>query len=141
MKHEHEHIPTHTELLRGGPIEWEKPDPDHTFRGILDGTRGCTPIYEDDLVFAFHADVDTKDANWERHVVIIPKRPVPCLLDMGIRDNDVWCALLNGIQVVARKLNLHKTGFIVRANVLPPYQHTPHVHLHILEGKKPHAKE
>ena len=34
---------------------YEKPDPDHTFRGRLDGTRQKADevVYEDDLVFAF----------------------------------------------------------------------------------------
>jgi hypothetical protein len=32
-------------------------------------------------------------------------------------------------------LGLHETGFMVRMGVLPPYQHTEHVHIHILSGK------
>ena len=38
-----------------GAATWEKPDPDHTFRGRLDGTRAKADevVYEDDDVFAF----------------------------------------------------------------------------------------
>jgi hypothetical protein len=32
-------------------------------------------------------------------------------------------------------LGLYKTGFMVRMGVLPPYQQTENVHIHILAGK------
>lgn len=125
-----------SEILYGGPITWEKPDPDDSFRGILNGKRSHTVIYEDKRVFAFHPDVDSKNVNWEIHVVLIPKKVIPTLLDLGIADAQIWCALLNGVQMVARRLNLYKKGFVLKVNVLPPYQHTPRLHLHILSGKK-----
>ena len=120
---------------------YEKPDPDHTFRGRLDGTRQKADevVYEDDLVFAFKHNVDPSQEHWwETHVVIIPKRWIPTLLDIGVGDMRVWTAMIAGIQKVALKLGLHKTGFIVRSSVLPPYQHTEHVHIHILAGEHRH---
>lgn len=125
-------------LTRGRELVWTKPDPTHTFRGRLDGTR-ATPdevVYQDDQVFAFRHRIDpSREEWWEIHVVIIPKTWYPTLLDVGVGDVKIWCALIEGIQKVALKLGLFETGFQLRTGVLPPYQHTEHVHIHILAGK------
>ncbi len=125
-------------VTRGSQQHWEKPDPTHTFRGRLDGTR-ATPdeiVYEDEHVFAFRHRVDpTRDKWWEVHVVIIPKKWIPTVLDFGIGDVDIWHKLVHGIQQVAISLGLYEKGFMIRFGVLPPYQHTEHVHIHILSGK------
>ena len=117
---------------------WEKPDPEHTFRGRLDGTRERLDevVYQDDDVFAFRHNIDrTKDEWWEIHVVIIPKKWIPTILDIGLGDAAIWHALVAGIQKVALALGLYEKGFMIRMGVLPPYQHTEHVHIHILSGK------
>ena len=125
-------------LTRNRDMTWTKPDPAHTFRGRLDGTR-ATPdevVYEDERVFAFRHRIDpTREEWWEVHVVIIPKRWVPTLLDIGVGDVQLWCSLVEGIQRVALKLGLYDQGFQLRTGVLPPFQHTEHVHIHILAGK------
>lgn len=126
--------------LVSGPEQrtYEKPDPTHTFRGRLDGTRAKADevVYEDEDVFAFKHNVDRSRAEWwEVHVVIIPKRWVPTLLDMTAGDAHIWNKLLGGIQKVAASLGLVEKGFIIRMGVLPPYQHTEHVHIHILSGE------
>jgi histidine triad (HIT) family protein len=117
---------------------WEKPDPEHTFRGRLDGTRAKADevVYEDEEVFAFLHNIDrSKPEWWEIHVVIIPKKWFPTILDLGLGDARIWNRLIAGIQKVALKLNLYEKGFMIRMGVLPPYQHTEHVHIHILSGK------
>jgi histidine triad (HIT) family protein len=117
---------------------YTKPDPEHTFRGRLDGTRAKADevVYEDDAVFAFKHNVDrTAEEWWEIHVVVIPKRWVPTLLDMGPGEAELWARLLGAVQKVAIALHLDETGFMIRCGVLPPYQHTEHVHIHILSGK------
>ena len=125
--------------IRGdGKLTYDKPDPEHTFRGRLDGTRAKADevVYEDDEVFAFQHRIDETAAKyWEVHVVIIPKKWYPTLLDIGLGDAHIWHHLLGGIQKVALHLGLYEKGFIIRAGVLPPYQHTEHVHIHILSGK------
>lgn len=130
----------HLSEVISGPAqhEWEKPDPDHTFRGRLDGTRAKADevVYQDDDVFAFKHNVDpTREEWWEVHVVIIPKKWVPTLLDIGLGEAAIWNKLIGGIQKVALALNLYEKGFMIRMGVLPPYQHTEHVHIHILSGK------
>lgn len=128
-----------SELLSGpAQKQYEKPDPDHTFRGRLDGTRAKADevVYQDEDVFAFKHNVDpSREEWWEVHVVIIPKKWVPTLLDISIGDAYLWNKLLGGIQKVAASLGLYENGFIIRMGVLPPYQHTEHVHIHILSGK------
>jgi diadenosine tetraphosphate (Ap4A) HIT family hydrolase len=125
-------------LTRGRQLVWTKPDPAHTFRGRLDGTR-ATPdeiVYQDDQVFAFRHRIDPTAAEWwEVHVVIIPKQWYPTLVDIGVGDVKLWSALIEGIQKVALKLGLFECGFQLRTGVFPPYQHTEHVHVHILAGK------
>jgi histidine triad (HIT) family protein len=130
----------HLSELISGPEQhhWEKPDPNHTFRGRLDGTRAKADevVYEDGDVFAFKHNVDpSREEWWEVHVVIIPKKWVPTLLDIGLGDAAIWNKLIGGIQKVAMTLGLYEKGFIIRMGVLPPYQHTEHVHIHILSGK------
>jgi histidine triad (HIT) family protein len=132
-----------SQLITSGPQqEWEKPDPTHTFRGRLDGTRSIPNdvVYEDEFVYAFRHRIDPSLAKWwEIHVVIIPKKWMPTILDFGVGDVDLWHKLIQGIQQVAMILGLHEKGFMVRMGVLPPYQHTEHVHIHILAGK--HERE
>jgi histidine triad (HIT) family protein len=126
--------------LISGPQQkiYTKPDPTHTFRGRLDGSR-ATPdevVYEDDDVFAFRHRIHEEDEHyWEIHVVVIPKKWIPTLLDMSLGDDHIWLKLLGAIQKIAFALKLYETGFKIRAGVLPPYQHTEHVHIHILAGK------
>ena len=103
---------------------WEKPDPEHTFRGRLDGTRARADevVYEDDDVFAFRHNVDrSKEEWWEIHVVIIPKKWIPTILDFGLGDAKIWHHLIAGIQKVALTLGLYDQGFMIRMGVLPPY--------------------
>jgi histidine triad (HIT) family protein len=126
--------------LISGPDQknYTKPDPEHTFRGRLDGSR-TTPdeiVYQDDDVFAFrHRVHEDLPHYWEFHVVVIPKRWVPTLLDMTLGDEVIWLKLLGAIQKIAFANGLYESGFMIRAGVLPPYQHTEHVHIHILAGK------
>lgn len=128
-----------TQLITTGPQQrWEKPDPKHTFRGRLDGTRATADdvVYEDEFVYAFRHRIDpTLQKWWDIHVVIIPKRWIPTLLDFDVGDVELWHKLIAGIQQVSMILGLHDTGFTIRIGVLPPHQHTEHVHIHILSGK------
>ena len=125
-------------ICSGPQTQWEKPDPDHTFRGRLDGTRATADevVYEDEHVFAFRHRINPSLPKWwEVHVVIIPKKWIPTVLDFGVGDVELWCKLIEGIQKVSLILGLHKTGFMIRMGVLPPVQHTEHLHIHILAGK------
>ena len=121
---------TPADVLSGEP-NWPKEQRD--WEKIVDDNE---VVYEDEDVFAFRHNIDqSKEEWWEVHVVIIPKKWIPTILDFGLGDSRIWNRLIAGIQKVALKLGLQEKGYMIRMGVLPPYQHTEHVHIHILSGK------
>jgi len=70
------------------------------------------------------------------HILLIPKRHITTVLDLRPEDSGLVMRLLEAIQIVARKLGLDERGFYIRANVMPPFQHTGHVHIHLLHHVK-----
>ena len=71
------------------------------------------------------------------HVLVIPKRHVPTLLDPGPDDAPLVMALLDAVQGTARALGLETGGFYLHINCLPPYQHTGHLHWHVRADAAP----
>jgi hypothetical protein len=95
-------------------------------------------VFEDEHVVAYEIDDDDREEIMdvgERRITIAPRKPVVSLLDIGVADAQLSAHMLVALQQVAYKLNLHRTGFEVRFNVLPPYQRRPHLSLHIRTGK------
>jgi hypothetical protein len=124
------------ELLRGEPIAWPKPDSHFDVMKHIEAA-GAVVVFEDEHVVAYEIDDDEREdtiAPGERRITIAPRKPVQSLLDIGIADAQLSAHLLFALQQVAYKLGLHKTGFEVRFNVLPPYQRRPHLSLHIRTG-------
>jgi hypothetical protein len=125
-----------TELLLGRPIVWPKPDSHFDVMKHIEES-GARVIYEDGHVVAYEIDDDEREKAMqpgERRITIAPRKPVASLLDLGVADAQLSAHLLFAMQQVAFKLNLHKTGFEVHFNVLPPYQRRPHLSLHIRTG-------
>jgi hypothetical protein len=124
------------ELLHGRPIEWPKPDSHFdVMKHIADAE--AVIIFENEHVVAYEIDDDDREAvkePGERRISIAPRKPVESLFDIGIADAQLAAHLLFAMQQVAYKLNLHKSGFEVRFNVLPPYQRRPHLSMHIRTG-------
>jgi hypothetical protein len=124
------------ELLRGEPIAWPKPDPNFDVMDHI-AAAGARVVFENDHVVAYEIDDDEREDAimiGERRITVAPKKPVQSLLDVGIADAQLTAYLLFALQQVTYKLGLHKTGFEVRFNVLPPYQRRPHLSLHIRTG-------
>ncbi|HTE85430.1 MAG TPA: HIT domain-containing protein, partial [Dehalococcoidia bacterium] len=106
-------------------------------RGVLDGTLPVEHIYENDEALAFYSPPGHRLSDqYETHVYVIPKRHVTTLLDLTPEDAALVQGLLDAIRAVARMLGLDERGFFVRWNVMPPYQHTGHIHLHLLSGER-----
>ena len=73
-------------------------------------------------------------------IVVAPKNETHTLMDLGVADEALTTALLHGIQQVALKLNLHKEGFEVRADVLP-YQQVGYLRFKVRAGKRDRSPE
>ena len=119
-----------SDVLLEHPVEWPK-----AAKKVK--KKNVQVVYEDDLVIGF-LETDDESAPThpgELHATVIPKKYVPSLIDLTVADGDLTTALLNGIQKTAFALGLHKKGFEVRANVLPPYQHAPGLKFKIRSGK------
>jgi histidine triad (HIT) family protein len=116
-------------------VKWSRDD--WYCHGVLDGTLPVERIYENAEALAFYSPPghDLSD-KYETHIYVIPKRHVLTLLDLTPGDSVLIQGLLDAIQTVARTVGLDERGFIVRWNVMPPYQHTGHIHIHLLSGER-----
>jgi histidine triad (HIT) family protein len=114
-------------------IEWKNAD--WFCHGILDGSLPAERLFENDEALAFLAPPGHRNKKYESHALVIPKRHVETLLDLDA-DGALPGALIEAIQGAAIRLGLDERGFFLRANVLPPYQGTGHMHMHLLSGKR-----
>jgi len=89
-------------------------------------------VFEDDEVIAFH-DVDPKAPV---HVLVVPKRVIPCLAESTEGDQALLGKLLHTTRIVAQKLDLLTSGYRVVINSGPDAgESVPHLHVHVL-GKR-----
>lgn len=89
-------------------------------------------VYEDDHVMAF------KDINPQApvHVLIIPKKHIPTLLDLAEDDATLLGKVYLAAQEIARKFGIAGDGFRVVANCGQAAGQTVfHVHFHLLGGR------
>jgi len=90
-------------------------------------------VYEDDLVVAF------KDNNAKApvHLLIVPRKNIPRLAEAKPDDAGVLGHLLFKAAEVAEKAGLKKTGYrLVINNGADAGESVPHLHCHILGGRK-----
>jgi histidine triad (HIT) family protein len=113
---------------------WERPD---SFCGAgLWGPQAVDRIYENAEALAFHVSREPHEAV---HALVIPKRHVETLLDLEPQHGPLVMAMLEAVQSTARTLGLDESGFSVRINCLPPYQHVGHLHWHVI-AELPHRE-
>jgi histidine triad (HIT) family protein len=92
----------------------------------------ATIVYEDDMVLAFR-DIDPQAPT---HVLIVPKKPIPCIAQAKPEDQQLLGHLLLKAAEVAAKLGLAKSGFRLVFNNGPDAgEAVPHLHCHILGGR------
>lgn len=90
-------------------------------------------VFEDDLVLAF------KDINpgAPAHVLIVPKKPIPRIAEAQPEDHQVLGHLLLKAAEVAKQLGLVQGGYRLVINNGPDAgESVPHLHLHILGGRR-----
>ena len=94
---------------------------------ILSGKFEVRKIWEDDNVLAFHHPKPQA----ETHVVVVPKKHIPSILDSIALDGALLISMVLAVQKTAQKLGLDQSGFYVRTNAGAPGV-TPHMHWHIV---------
>jgi histidine triad (HIT) family protein len=103
------------------------------FEKIIAREIPATIVYEDDLVLAFR-DIKPQAPT---HVLIIPKKPIPRLAEAAPDDHKVLGHLLMKAAEVADKLGLKQGGYRLVVNNGPDAgEAVPHLHVHILGGRK-----
>jgi len=102
------------------------------FEKIIAREIPATIIYEDDLVFAVR-DIDPQAP---KHVLLVPKKPIPRLAEAKPEDLPLLGHLLLKAAEIAAKLGLNENGYrVVINNGEDGGESVPHLHVHILGGR------
>jgi histidine triad (HIT) family protein len=102
------------------------------FEKIIDKEIPANIVYEDDQVVAFR-DIHP---NAPVHVLVVPRKPIPRILDANPDDAGVLGHLLLKAAEIAAKLGLRESGFRLVINNGPDAgESVPHLHCHILGGR------
>jgi histidine triad (HIT) family protein len=105
------------------------------FEKIIARELPATIVYEDDLVVAFR-DINPQAPT---HVLIVPRKPIPRIAEAKPEDAPLLGHLLLKAAEVAEKLGLKHSGFRLVFNNGPDAgEAVPHLHCHILGGRKMH---
>ena len=106
---------------------------DCIFCKIANGTIPSKKVYEDDEVVAF----DDIHPMAPVHVIIIPKKHIPTMLDVTKTDMSSIGSMFNAAQEVAQIKGINERGFraVINCNE-EGGQVIFHMHMHVLGGKK-----
>lgn len=96
---------------------------------VLSGRTAVKVVAETDDVLAYH---HTRPF-WPVHVVVIPKRHVPSLTDLGDADEELLHELLAVVRAVASEVEREHGAARVLTN-LGEYQDSKHLHFHVNSG-------
>ena len=102
------------------------------FCRIIKGEIPSSKVFENDQVFAF------RDINPQApfHVLVVPKKHVASVAEIGQLDNDEIAACLHAVAQIASEASL-TGGYRVISNCGPDAcQSVPHLHFHILGGRQ-----
>lgn len=96
---------------------------------VLSGRTRVEVVAETPTVLAYH---HTRP-HWPVHVVVIPKRHVPSLTDLGEGGEALLAELLAVVRQVAAEVEGRHGGARVLTN-LGRYQDSKHLHFHVNSG-------
>lgn len=106
---------------------------DCLFCKIAAGVIPAKKIYEDDRIFAFF-DISPQA---KVHFLVIPKKHIDNLMELEETDGPMMGYLLYQAQKLAQELGLEDSGARFVFNCKSDGGQTvPHVHLHVLGGRK-----
>ncbi len=102
------------------------------FCEIVAGRIPSRSVAADDRLLAFH-DVKPQAPT---HVLVIPRRHITNLLELGPADDDLVGAMVRKACDVARELGLGERGFRLVLNAGDDAGYSVHhIHLHLLGGR------
>lgn len=102
------------------------------FERIADREIPADLIWEDDVCIAFR-DINPQAPT---HVLVVPRKPIPSLDDLSEEDGPIVGHLFLVAKTIAEKEGLsngYRTVFNCGSDAL---QTVPHIHLHLLGGRK-----
>ena len=101
------------------------------FTKIINKEIPADIVYEDELCLAF------KDINPQApvHILLIPKKEIPSSQEIQNEDQNLMGHLMVKIPEIAKKLNLLTYRLVVNTGESAG-QTVPHIHIHILGGRK-----
>lgn len=90
-------------------------------------------VFEDDYVVAFH-DINPVAPV---HVLMIPKKHIPSLLQIEEEDKELIGHLHLSLQKIAKEMGVDQSGFRVVTNIGEHGQQTVfHLHYHLIGGRQ-----
>lgn len=95
----------------------------------LSGKTPIKTVMETEHVLAFH---HTRPF-WPIHIVVIPKKHVPSLTDLGDSGIDLVHKVLEVVRTVAAQIEAEHGACRVLTN-LGDYQDSKHLHFHVASG-------
>jgi histidine triad (HIT) family protein len=101
------------------------------FARIIDREIPAEIVYEDDLCLAFK---DIKPAA-PTHLIVIPKREIPTVNDVGEADEQVVGHLFAAMAKIAAQLGLDGGYRVVTNCGRDAGQEVMHLHFHLLAGR------
>jgi histidine triad (HIT) family protein len=102
------------------------------FCEIVAGRIPSRSVASDDRLMAFH-DVNPQAPT---HVLVVPRRHVTNLLELGPGDDDLVGAMVRKARDVAKELGLGERGFRLVFNCGDDAGYSVHhIHLHLLGGR------
>jgi histidine triad (HIT) family protein len=105
---------------------------DCLFCKIIERKVPSTIVYEDDRVMAF-TDIDPQAPT---HVLLVPKRHIPTLNDIGTEDDQIVGELVRCAAALAKERGFSEQGYRVLFNTnRGAGQSVFHIHLHLLGGR------
>ena len=102
------------------------------FSQIINKEIPAEIVFEDEYCLAF------KDIHPQApvHILLIPKKPIPTLQDVQIKDVQLMGHLISKIPEIAKVMGIDKKGYRIIVNCKEHgRQEVAHLHFHILGGR------
>lgn len=103
------------------------------FQKIADREIPAAVVYEDDLCVCFR-DISPQAPV---HLLLVPRKPIPRIAEASAEDASLLGHLMLTVGKIARQEGLADNGFRTVLNNGPDGgEAVPHLHIHILGGRK-----